>query len=181
MGQVCSWGIIKTRRLWAISAWIFEITMKAEYQKKVSLDFITKTYISLGLMKETGWNLSIRDPDHVATIGQMYDIHAVRSVSAQLIPACQAKLLMQIALLADRAVSVVKNPGKAQDTEWNEIASRSLLLPHVSHLKFRCLVQAAQVGHRQKGAFLESDYFLDSCFKMELFTLWTLKHLRQQV
>ena len=86
-------------------------------------------------------------------------IYTVRSVSAQVIPACQAKLLMQIALLADRAVSVVKNPGKAQDTEWT--LNRSLLLPHVSHLKLRCLVLAAHLGafYRQKRAFLGSNYF----------------------
>jgi len=89
----------------------------------------------------------------------MYNIHPVRSVPAHLIPACQAKLLMQIALPADTAVSVVKDPGKTQDTEWT--LSSSSLSPHVSHLKLRCLVLAAHLGafYRQKEAFLGSDYF----------------------
>lgn len=67
IGQVCSWGIIKMHCLWARSAWIFEITRKAEYETEVSLDFITKTYILLGLIKETGWDLDAWDLDHVGS------------------------------------------------------------------------------------------------------------------
>lgn len=49
----------------------------------------------------------------ILTTGQRYNVSTARPVPAQLMPACQAKLLMQIALLADRAVYVVRNPGKA--------------------------------------------------------------------
>lgn len=147
-GQLCSWGIIKMLCLLARSAWIFEITMKVEYRAEVSLDFIIKTYISLGLIKETGWDLSAWDIDCVSSYDRT-DIQYTYSeiCSAWLIPACQAQLLMEIALLADRAVSVVRNPGKAQDIERSR--SRSLLFLHVSHVKIRCLVLAPHLGWLQ--------------------------------
>lgn len=62
ISQVCSWDIIKTCCVWA------SISLNLhDYKESWILNLITKTYISLGLIKLMGWDLSAWDPDCVGS------------------------------------------------------------------------------------------------------------------
>lgn len=112
MGQPCSWGIIKMHCLGARSAWIFKITIEVEYRTEVSLDFITKNihFIQANQGNSLRQHLGSWLCGYRCTTYIQQDLYQHSS--------SQAMPLMEIALLADRAASVIKTPGKAWDTAW---------------------------------------------------------------